>query len=168
MSMNLKLAIILLLSVFLTSCSNKATNLMDMIAKHETIKATPANTSIGKINKMAPIMKEDVKPATNKQDVYNAQKQTYKNNIEMVGYIVSSQKDTEVDMYLYTFTNALRTKNIQFFSVTPLHYPTSQLIRIEVKDNFLKSHKPYSTTSSVKKKVSTYFDAAKEYIINTK
>lgn len=162
-----KMISIFMAMIFLSSCTSNATNLMDYIAVSETQKAGPENKKVGYLNSKAPMIKEEVKE-TPKQKMVKNQTSQYKSDIEMVGYIVSVDKDADVDLYVYTFTDALKTRTIQFFYTKKLSYSTSELLRINVKDNFLKIVKPYSTNKPIKKKVNSYIQSAKEYFIKTR
>ena len=159
-----KMISIFIVAVFLSSCTTNATNLIDYIAVSETQKAGPENKKVGYMNSKAPMIKEEVKE-TPKQKIVKNQTSQYKSDIEMVGYIVSVAKDSDVDLYIYTFTDALKTRTIQFFYTKKLAYSTSRLLRIHVKDNFLKTVKPYSTKKAKNKQVNSYIQSAKEYFI---
>lgn len=164
--MVLKMILVLMVVVFFSSCSTGVTNLMDLIAVQETQKATSENKSVGYINPKAPIIKEEVKetPKEKIMKKYSAS-QDHQRDIEMVGYIVSSEKDNDVDLYIYTFTDALKTRTIQFFYTKKLPYKTGNLIRVRVKDNFLKKHEYYGTKNPKNKKVNRYIKSAKELFI---
>jgi len=164
-----KIISVFMVTIFLSSCSSGATNLMDMIAVNETQKAGPENKRIGKINSKAPIIGEEV-DKTPKQKIVKKQNRIdeYKRDVEMVGYIVSAQRDSDVDLYVYTFTDALKTKRVQFFYTKKLSYGTNELLRISARDNFLKTVKPYATKKPINKKINNYIQSAKEYFIKTK
>jgi hypothetical protein len=161
------LFIMFVYAITFLGCSTKANNLLDYIAVTQTQKATAENKKIGKIASNAPIMKEP-DPIPAKEKILKNQTPQYKSEIEMVGYIVRVQKDEEVELYVYTFTDALKTKKIHFFYPQKLPYKSSQLVRVIVQDNFLKEHKSYTTNKANKKTFNSYIESAKELFIETK
>ena len=133
-------------------------------------QASSANLSEGYINKNAPIIREPKRKAifipqkyANKTEpAYQKEKQ--ENKIEMVGYIIYGNKDVNTGLYYYTFTNALRSQKIQFFSKNPIRYSPNQLVRVKVVDNYLVEYQPYKTIVG-KRRFNNYIKSAKEYFI---
>ena len=147
--------------MILVGCSQKISNPFE-----ETRKASYEYSNVGSIDKNAPIItekkKEEIQPSQEiEQKKYQDQ---LDDEYEKVGYITNIQTDQSSGLYVYTFTNALRTDQIQFYSKTKLPYSERDLIRVYVKDNFVYKHEPYKAITGKRKK--SFIQAAKEYIIN--
>jgi len=158
------ISLVLVYSLILSGCISKMENLLT-----DTKKASPENTRLGKINRNAPIIRDSSmhRPTIQERLRKKRMNQQYKREFEMVGYIISRYKEPEFeDMYLYTFTDALRTQRIQFYSKKILRYPPNQLVRVYIKDNFLKRVEKYRSVTGKRSK--SYIEAAKEYIIRFK
>ncbi len=148
-------------------CVSKVENMFT-----DTTKASSKYTNVGHINTNAPIIKEA--QAQNPPVFKKIQQQKAADRIkeinhdyDMVGYIVSSQKDPDLNLYVYTFTDPLRSKRIQFFSRERLSYKPSELVSINVRDNFLINHKKYRSVTG-KRTFNHYIQSAKEYFIKVK
>ena len=147
-------------------CVSKVENMFT-----DTTKASTKYTNVGHINRNAPIIKvPQKKPSVfekiKQQKVYEQSKQI-NHDYDMVGYIISSQKDPDLNLYVYTFTNPLRSKKIQFFSRERLNYKPSELVSINVRDNFLVNHKKYKSVTG-RRTFNHYIQSAKEYFIKVK
>ena len=153
-------SLVLIYSLVLSGCISKVEGIFV-----DTKKASPAYTTVGKINKNAPIIREPKKVVSIEEKLKKKKLIfKHKNEYEMVGYIVFVKREPEFDsLYLYTFVDALKTQKVQFYSKKRLPYPPTQLIRIYVKDNLLVEAKPYNSVN--KKRVRSNIDVAKEYFI---
>jgi len=159
-----KLLFLCLMGLCLAGCVDKVGNFLT-----ETKKATPKYTKLGRVNNGAPILKEPKKPAFSifeKREKQKELEQEKKLNpkFDMVGYVVLVQKDRDVNLYVYSFTDALRTKRLQFYTREKLPYKPHELVRVNIQDNFLKSHQRYRSVTG-KRGFNHYIQAAKEYII---
>jgi hypothetical protein len=168
--MNLILVITIITVIFLGCSSRSANNLMDLIAINQTIKATPSHKNLGRLSSKTPIIQDD--RITNTVEKNKKSDSRYKTNveskIEMVGYLIDRKKDLDVNLYIYTFTDALRSRTIQFFSSQYLDFSTSKLHRVVVRDNFLKHIEPYGINRPTSKKINSRIKSAKEYFIDIK
>jgi len=134
-----------------------------------TKKASAENMSVGHIDKNAPIIsnsKSD-KPFFIPQESIASNKPlaTVKKR-ELVGYVSGGKYDSDVRLYYYTLTNALKTKSISFFSDRRISYPSTSLLTVNLNNNYLESVKPYHTV--IKKRKKSWIGAAKEYFIKVK
>jgi hypothetical protein len=153
-------SLVLIYSLVLSGCISKVENIFTY-----TKRATPQNMTVGRIKRDAPIIKEPKKEANVKKKVrYENLNDKYQKGFEMVGYIVAIYKDPEFrDLYLYTFTDALKTEKIQFYSKKRLNYRSNVLIRVYIKDNFLIKAQRYRSVIGKRKR--SLIDSAKEYFI---
>ncbi len=134
---------------------------------------TNENIKVGHIDRYAPIItvkkKEHGKPFFIPQESIENKQQIASSSVvekELVGYIVDSNYDQDVRLYYYTLTNALRSKKIHFFSDRSINYPSTKLVRVQLKGNYLKSISPYHTI--LKKRKKSWINTAKEYFIKVK
>ncbi len=135
----------------------------------QTKRASSENMSIGHINKNAPIIstKKSAQPffipqktSVSKQPIATVKKR------ELVGYVSGGKYDSDVRLYYYTLTNALKSKSISFFSNKRISYPPTILLTVNLTNNYLTSIKPYHTV--IKKRKKSWIGAAKEYFIKVK
>lgn len=132
----------------------------------QTKRASSDNMRVGHINKNAPIIenKKSGQPFFIPQESISSRKTIATDSRrELVGYVSGGKYDSEVRLYYYTLTNALKTKSISFFSDRRLKYPPNVLLRVNLKNNYLESIKPYKTV--IKKRKKSWIGAAKEYFI---
>ena len=163
--MKFNIILIMLLSLLIIGCAYKNPFISEK-------RATSANLSEGYINKNAPIIN-----TTREKPIFIPQKypknnittqndlQDQSTTIEMVGYILYRNIDKNTRLYYYTFTNAIKTQRLQFFSKEPIPYNPNRLVRIKVVDNFLVDYQPYRAITK-KRKFNKHIKSAKEYFIN--
>ena len=82
---------------------------------------------------------------------------------ELTGYLTDYRYEEDTRLFYYTMQNALKTKDISFYSNRRINYPSSQLVTVFIENNYLKSVKPYKTV--LKKRKNSWIGAAKEYFI---
>ena len=153
-------SLVLIYSLVLSGCISKVENIFT-----DTKKAAPQNITLGRINRNAPIIKEPKEEVNIEEKIKSKNlNDKYQKEFEMVGYIVSTYKDPEFEsLYLYTFTDALRTERIQFYSKKRLNFKSTELVRVYIKDNFLVKAQRYRSVTGKRKK--SFIDTAKEYFI---
>ncbi len=137
----------------------------------EQKKATNKNLKVGYINKNAPIIRAKksepifIPQKFSQQEQKKVDTTPQENKIEMVGYIIFSDKDKNVRLYYYTIINALKTKRIQFFSKNPIRYNPNKLVKIKVVDNYLVDYQPYKAILK-RRRFNNKITPPKEYYIN--
>jgi hypothetical protein len=153
-------SLVLIYSLVLSGCISKVENMFT-----DTKKATPQNLSLGSINRNAPIIREPKKEVNIEEKIKSKNlNDKYQKEFEMVGYIVSTYRDPEFEsLYLYTFTDALRTERIQFYSKKRLNFKSTELVRVYIRDNFLVRAEKYRSVTGKRSK--SYIQAAKELFI---
>jgi len=146
--------------VVLSGCVQRSAFIQDRYVTSE-------NTEVGSVNKHAEVLSSKSSkdkpffiPQESVDENYN--KEIVPKRRELTGYIVDREYDSDTRLFYYTIQNALRTKELSFYSHTRLNFPPKQLITVKLKDNFLESAKPYKVITKRKK---SWIGAAKEYFI---
>ena len=149
--------------VVLSGCVQRSAFIQDRYVSAE-------NMDVGSINKHAEVLSSKDskdKPFFIPQESVDENYKKDSNIVvpkrrELTGYIVDSEYDSDTRLFYYTIQNALRTKELSFYSYQRLNFPPRQLVTVKLKDNFLESAKPYKVITKRKK---SWIGVAKEYFI---
>jgi hypothetical protein len=131
---NMRYIILAVIVMSFTSCTYKSfTEGVESVYTDEVvIKPTSGNyKSVGATSKK-PIIKESYE-VKSPDELAKAQTTRFKK----VGHITSSSFDSDVNLYIYNFTSDGDEESSIFFYNKKLPYSTSDLVLIDVKDNFL-------------------------------
>ncbi len=149
--MTLKLLPIMIAPLLFTACSytNNMNTFEDLYTDVKILKPTSKNYKATNSENSTPIIKDT--PTSPTQAI--EQKSVH---LKKTGRITSTTYDQDVKLYLYTFITEPEGEDVIFYYDQKLNYPSSNLLNVDILDNYLitatKHHNNSSSTLSEKKK----------------
>lgn len=149
--MTLKLLPIMIASLAFTACSytNSMNSFEDIYTDVRVIKPTSKNYKTASAGSSTPIIKE-----TTSSPVELVEQKSI--HLKKMGRIISTTYDQDVKLYLYTFISEPEGENIIFYFDQKLNHLSSDLLNVDILDNYLitatRYHDTSSSTPSPKKK----------------
>lgn len=149
--MTLKLLPIMTTAFLFSACSytNSMNSFEDIYTDVRIVKPTSKNYKIADGGDITPIIKETITSSSEPVE----QKSVH---LKRTGRIVSTTYDQDVKLYLYTFITEPEGENIIFYFDQKLNHLSSDLLNVDILDNYLitatKYHDKTSSTISQKKK----------------
>jgi len=155
--MTLKLLSIMIVSLFLTSCTYRGSldAFEDLYTDVQIIKPNAKNYQSSENTSTTPIIKESTPPAT-----LQTEKQSV--HIKETGRILSTIYDENVKLYIYNFISEASQEQLVFYYDKKLKFTSSSLINVNILDNYLIS------ATEHKNKVSKKLINKKKYIKHMK
>ena len=131
---------------FFTSCAFKTLgdSVESIYTDEVVIKPSKINYATAPNNSKKAIVKEEIVTKSS-EEIAKAQSEKFSKE----GYIRSFSFDSEVKLYIYNFAT-IDNEELVFFYDKKLPYSYSDLIKVNVKDNFLLSAKAVKKGSSLK------------------